>query len=71
VEQKIKPLERNPSSIENKMEKFKKQALSASTSSLLKQYRVSSNSNNSTGSTLNILKRTGGSSSSVNFNNHN
>jgi len=62
-------LKKNTNNIlESKMDKFKKQAMSASTSSLLKQYRVSSNTNNSTGSSVNVLKRTGGSSSSVNFN---
>ena len=70
-QQRVKPLERTNSSvsIEQKMNRFKKPPTSASTSSLLKQYRVNSNlSNNSTGSSINILKKGGMSSSSMNFN---
>jgi len=59
------------------MNRFKKQPSSASTSSLLKQYRVNSGlSNNSTGSSISGsiggsggLKKGGNSSSSVNFHN--
>ena len=73
---KVKVLEKSGSnvlSIEQKMNRFKKQTSSASASSLLKQYRVNSNvnsnlSNNSTGSTLNMLKKGGNSSSAANFN---
>lgn len=72
TELKVKPMERTNSSlsIEQKMNRFKKQPTSASTSSLLKQYRVNSNlSNNSTGSSLSLnqMKKSGGTSSSVNF----
>jgi len=73
---KVKVLEKsglNVISIEQKMNRFKKQTSSASASSLLKQYRLNSNvnsnlSNNSTGSTLNMLKKGGNSSSTANFN---
>jgi hypothetical protein len=44
-------------SIENKFLKVKKQSNSASTSSLLRQYRVSNNTNNSTSTSMSYMKR--------------
>jgi hypothetical protein len=54
--------------IENKFIKMKKQACSSSTSSLLRQYKNSNISQNSTNSSLNYLKR-GGGGSTTNLNN--
>jgi len=67
---KVKSLERTSSSlsIEQKMNRFKKGSTSASTSTLLKQYRQNSNlSSNSTGSSINVMRKATGSASSVNF----
>mgnify|MGYP000396781237 CR=1 FL=1 len=44
-------------SIENKFLKIKKQSNSASTSSLLRQYRMSNNTNNSTSTSLSYMRR--------------
>ncbi len=65
VENRVK-MERS-ASIENKFLKIKKQSNSASTSSLLRQYRQSNNSQNSTGASVNYMNRRSGSTFNNNY----
>jgi hypothetical protein len=61
-------VEKNPSNnIENKFLKLKKQSNSSSTASLLRQYRQSSISQNSTTGSMSYLKQRSGSTTNLNY----
>ncbi len=61
-------LDKNPSNnIENKFLKLKKQSNSSSTASLLRQYRQSNISQNSTSGSINYINRRSGSSTNLNY----